>query len=216
MQGTFDATQFTPNQGGEAHPLGKFPAQISNTEIKPNKANTGGLFVVTFTTPSGSIGNYYNLWNESPKAVEIANKELSALCHATGVFRLDWQNDGAAIRGARCMIEVGEQKDKEGKPTGYVEIKKVYDLQGNEPGKAPVQQQPQTQVSQGAPMVAQPNGGWGTGSAQQAQQPGGWGGATQQQPQPNPNPAPPQAGWQPNPNQQPAQGNPPPPPWKQG
>lgn len=188
MNYTFDATQHQPIQGvGEGHPKGKFPAAISNTSIEPTKDNSGGMFVVEFTTQAGSIKSRYNLWNNSPKAVEIAHKELSALCHATGVFKVAMENDGAALRGAQLMIEVDDQKDKEGKPNGYVEVKKVYDKNGNEPGKTPANQpqpqgnaggwapqpQNQSQPSQQQPPMQQSNtGGWNTqGPAPSQQQP---------------------------------------------
>lgn len=146
--GTFDASQFAPRQLGESHPPGKFPATITHTEMKPNKDNTGGYLEVTFQTPAGSTVMRYNLFNQSAKAVEIAHGQLSALCHATGVFKLDFQNEAAALRGAQLMIEVGLQKgqDEAGAP-GYTEVKKVYDRNGNEPGKPAQAQQPQAAYS---------------------------------------------------------------------
>lgn len=197
--GSFDANQHQPKQGIGSHPIGKFPATISGTSCEPTKDQSGGMFIVEFTTPAGQIMTRYNLWNQSPKAVEIAHGQLSALCHATGIFKLDFNNDGAALRNARCMIEVSYQKGEE--PTaekpqgGYVEVKKVYDAAGNEPGKAPVGA-PQPQ---GAPMQQQPNGGWAAPQQPaQPQQPanpapGGW--APQQGPAPQANTNP---GWQQN------------------
>ncbi len=155
--GSFDATQHQPRQGGQAHPVGKFPFTITNTEIVPTKDGNGGMFVITFTSPSGEIVNRYNLWNNSAKAVEIAHGQLSALCHATGVFRLNFDNAGAELRGARGMMEIGYQKGSE--PTaenpsgGYVELKKVFDANGNEPGKAKVVAQPMSP----APVYNDPN-----------------------------------------------------------
>lgn len=192
MQGMFDASQFAPKQAGAAHPVGnKFPFTISNTSIEPTKDNTGGMFVIEFTTPAGSIMKRYNLWNQSAKAVEIANHELSALCHATGVFKLDFQNDGAALRGARGQLDVALQDVT--KPDGYVEVKKVYDANGNEPGRtgAAPQPQPQTQGNgaswgqpaqqapstqqQGQPMTQQSGGSWGNAGAGQQNAPQtGW------------------------------------------
>ena len=181
----FDATQFTPSQGGGAHPLGIFDAQVSMTECKPSKNDpqNAGLFEVEFTTPAGRIVKRYNLWNPSTQAVEIAQKELSALCYATGIFRLDFNNDGAAIRGARCKIDVQQQIDSKTKqPTQYVEVAKVLDLNGNEPGR-PSNPAPQTQAAPqapAAPMTQQPGGGWGNTQAQPAAAPApnpGWGGA---------------------------------------
>jgi len=157
MNASFDANQFAPKQGGGGHPVGKgFDAVISNTEIKPTSSGEGGMFVVEFTTPAGRMVNRYNLWNKNAKAVEIAHGELSALCHATGVFRLDFQNDGAALRNARCKIDVGLQNEAE--PDGYVEIKKIMDANGNEPGRGPgIPAQPATQApaaAWGAPTPA--------------------------------------------------------------
>ena len=182
MPGSFSAEQFKPNQGGQPHPVGnKFDFQITNTEIVQTKDQQSGMFVVEFTTPAGSIVSRYNIWNANPKAAEIAHGQLSALCHATGVFRLDWQNDGAALRGARGKLDVGYQKGEE--PTadrpggGYVEVKKVYDVNGNEPGRGPTSQPTQ-------PAAATQ---WPPGPA--------WNGAVQPQPAPATASAP--QGWAP-------------------
>lgn len=228
--GTFDARQVQPKQGGGRHPVGnKFPFRITSTEAKatkhdPGQQPKGGLFAVEFTSPAGSIIFNYNLWNESEQARKIANEQLSALCHATGIFQLDFKNDGAALRGAQGLMDIGFQKGNEPsaeKPEGgYVEIKKIYDMAGNEPGKAPAQaQQPQTtgfvqqqpQTQQGAPQV---QSGWNGGAQQPAQnqapqqapQGGGWGGQQPQQQQPQQNGGTPQ--WAQN-----ASGAPQNPPW---
>ncbi len=172
-EASFDASQFTPSQAQGAHPAGVFDATISNTLIKPTKAADGGLFEVEFSTNSGRISNRYNLWNPSPQAVEIAHKELSALCYATGIFKLDFRNDGAALRNARCKIEVAKQANSE-----YMEVKRVLDMNGNEPGRAP--------APASVPMTRDANGGWGaqTEPAKPAAL-AGWS-STQAQPQSNP------------------------------
>lgn len=208
IQGQFDASTVQPQQGGGGHPPGMHDFQISNTEIKSNKDNTGGMLVVEFASPAGKIVNRYNLWNPSASAVEMANKELSALCHAVGIFRLDFSNEAAALRGGRGRMEVGPQSND----SKYMEIKRVFDSQGNEPGRPAVagagQQQPN------------PGGGWGQQQPQQQQQPnppmqqqpgGGWGAPNP----PNPAPAP-AGGWQQpaNPGGGPAPGGAPnAPPW---
>jgi hypothetical protein len=189
--GTFDASQFQSSQAVALHPVGDFEFQISNTEIKPTKDNSGGYFQVEFTSPQGSIIQRYNIWNNEPKAVEIAHGQLSALCHAVGVFRINWQTQGAELRGARGKMRVGYQKGEEptaDKPQGgYVELKKVMDINGNEPGRAPA---PAAQ-----PQAAPPNGGgWGQAAApanqpQQGAQPWQPGPSNQQTAQPH-------TGWQ--------------------
>jgi len=196
ITGSFDANQHAPKQLGAVVPPGKWPFQISNTSIVPTKANDGGMFVVEFDTPQGRISMRYNLWNQSPKAVEIAHGQLSALCHATGVFKVDYANEGAALRGAMGMIEVGLQDAD--KPDGYTEVKRVFDKNGNEPGKPPA----------AAPSAG--NGAWNTTQTppqgQPTQQPA-WG-ATQPATPANPAPSAPQ-GWSQGPAAQAA----PNPPW---
>ena len=202
MQGSFDATQFKPVQFGDKHPLGKFAFQITNTSIVPTKDQSGGMFVVEFTSPQGVISNRYNLWNQSPKAVEIAQGQLSALCHATGVFRLDFTNDGAALRGARGMMDVALQKADE--PDGYVEVKKVYDAAGNEPGRVPSNApQPQAQPQQQQKVPTQQIQTWSQPASQSA---------------PAPQQNPPANTWQQAPQPAPAQGEMTPnqPPWATG
>jgi hypothetical protein len=165
----FNAREVQPQQGGGAHPVGnKFPFEITHTEVKPTKEGKGGLFEVELTSPAGSIVERYNLWNENDTTRKV-----------------DFKNDGAALRGGRGLMDVGFQKGHE--PTaekpqgGYVELKKVYDTAGNEPGKAPAQQQTQqtgVAVQSGGfnpnPATAN-NPSWSNqNTAQPANQVGGW------------------------------------------
>lgn len=227
---TFDARTVQPQQGVGAHPPGMFDFQITNTYLQVNKENTGAMLVVEFTTPAGRIENRYNIvHNTSPKAVEIAQKELSALCHAVNIHQVAYPKNpdgtpvmnmaGHTLRGGRGRVEIGPQLNKDGtpNPNGYMEVKKVFDSQGNEPGKGP-QQAPQTQGwgNQQQPQPQNQGGGWAgqppQGQAQPAQQAQpqpnqAWQpGPTQQQPQQQP--APQQQGWQQGNQQQPPQGGP--------
>lgn len=168
MAGSFNANQYEPSQGMSGHPPAlKVPFTITNTAIVENKAKDGGMFVVDLTSPMGTQIHRYNIWNKEPKAVEIAHGQLSALCRATNIYQIDWQNEGAALRGGKGLMDIGYQKGEEPsaeKPNGgYTELKKVYDLAGNEPGKTPSQAQPQNQSTppQNAPVTQQTGGGWG-------------------------------------------------------
>lgn len=217
---TFNAQQFQPQFGGGKHPPGMFDFVISNTMGKDTKDKTGGYLQVEMTSPAGKINVNFNLFNQSTQAVEIANKQLSALCHVTGIFTLTFprgpatpefpngsmENFARELRGGRGRMEVGFQSGQEptaDNPTGgYVEIKKLFDVRGNEPGKQGGAAQPQMQQPQQQPAPqAQPpqQSGWGNPQPPQQQQPA---------PQPNA----PGGGWA----QQPAlQGGPTPPPWGQ-
>lgn len=212
----FDATNIQPQQGVGSHPVGTFPFVVTNTFGQDTKAKDGAMLCVVFTSNIGSITNRYNLFNISEPAMEIAKKELSALCHATGVFKLtilDSNNQllpydqwAREIRNARGVMEIGPQTND----PKYNEVKKVFDQAGNEPGKPPGSA-PQPQGQGGG-------GSWGGNPAQTTtQQPAsgqaaGW----QQQPatqQPAANP-PAQGGWQPAGGAAPAGGTPP--PWAGG
>lgn len=203
INGSFNANQYEPNQGGGAShpPAQKVPFTITGTSIAENKAKDGGMFVVELTSSMGTQVQRYNIWNKEPKAVEIAHGQLSALCRATGRYQIDWGNEGAALRGAQGLMDIGYQKGEE--PTaekpqgGYTELKRVYDLAGNDPskpGQAAQQNQPQAQQNGPTPMTNQQGGSWGQQQPNPAQQ--------QPQGQQQPNPTPQQAGgaWQPGGN----------------
>ncbi len=180
----FDATKYDPTQGVAKHPVGKFPAVISEVKLE-GKSETDHHLIVFFTTQAGSIRKQYNIASDSQednmkKMVEIARNNLSSLCYATGVFKL---GNGQELVNARCQIEVKEQT----KNPQYNEVSKVYDANGNEPGKATAAPQPQAN-----------GGGWGAAPQ-----------ASQNAPAPAPAPAAPQPAWSPGPSAAPGT----PPPW---
>lgn len=201
---TFNANQYEPNQGFGIHPPAqKIPFIISNTSIKETKDKTGGYLAVELTSAQGVVVSNYNIHNQSPKAVEIAYGQLSALCRAVGIYQIDGNNECAALRGGKGLMDVGYQKGEEPDAAfpdrkGYTELKRVYDINGNDPSKPASAQQPQGQSGGfgGQPQAQQP------ASQPLQQQPGGnWGPQPTQQP--NPAPAQPQAQQnQPNPGPQ--------------
>lgn len=199
MLNDFDARSVQPQQAMDKHPCGMFDFQITNTFLAPSKDEAYLMLMLELTSPVGRIVRNYivdskNSTPEAAKTIDIANKQLSAMCHAVNVHRLTYpkHQDGSPImdqaarelRGGRGRMEVAFQKGQE--PTaenpngGYVEVRKVFDSAGNEPGKQgsapqvqPAQQQPAQQApqpQQQAPMTQQPNGG-GWGGGQQAANP---------------------------------------------
>ena len=174
----FNAQQHEPNQGFGIHPPAqKVPFTISNTSILETKDKTGGYLKVEFTSPLGMISQNYNINNQNPKAVEIAYGQLSALCRAVNIYQIDGQNECAALRGGKGLMDVGYQKGEEPDPAfpdrkGYTELKRVYDVAGNDPSKpAQAQQaQPNPAANGPTPQTQQPNGSWGSNGAAQPQQ----------------------------------------------
>lgn len=209
LQTVFDATKVDPSQGiGQLPVASKLPVTITDSEIKGTKDNSGGYIQFTVQVGQGEHagrkGAYrINLYNSSDAARNIAEKQLSALCHITGVFNLQ---DTQQLHNIPFLVDVVAQTDPK-----YTEIKAVYDANGNEPGRAHSQTnahnsggQQQTQQAQQQPAPEQQqtqNTGWGAGQTQQQSAPA-WGGGQQQS---NPEPQ------QQQPQQQPQGGG-----WNQG
>ena len=213
----FNAQQYDPTQGVGSLPIGKHPVIVESSEVKANKANDGGYLQLNLRIidgpQQGTTGAYrLNLYHSNQQTVEIAHRQLSAICHVIGVFQV---TDSSQLHNLPFLIEVGPQKND----PQYTEVKKVFDMNGNEPSKAgagapaaqPQQQQPQGGAGFGQQPQGQNGGAWGGQPQQQqpAQQPAGgaaWGG--QQQPAQEPAQQPQGAAWGGQPAQQPAQQQP--------
>ena len=94
LNGSFDASQIEPLADLTPVPEGWYPAQITSTEQKPTAAAKRGEtqdwlveFVYTIVGPTHTNRKIYvslNLGNSKPQATEMAHRELSSICHATG------------------------------------------------------------------------------------------------------------------------------------
>lgn len=87
----FDASQVEPSGDFEPIPAGQYPAVITNSEMKANKAGTGRYLQLSFQVIDGPykgrlIWTRLNLDNPNATAVKIARAELSAICRAVGVL----------------------------------------------------------------------------------------------------------------------------------
>lgn len=84
----FDANAVQPTESFDVLPAGYYPMMIIDSEMKPT--STGGqMLVLTCEVIDGPnkgrrIWERLNLINNNQKAVEIAQRSLSGLCHATG------------------------------------------------------------------------------------------------------------------------------------
>lgn len=203
----FNAQQYDPTQGGGSLPVGRHPVIVESSEVKANKANDGGYLQLNLKLidgpQMGTTGAYrLNLYHSNPQTAEIAHRQLSAICHVIGVFNVQ---DSQQLHNIPFIVEVGLQKGEEAAQKGYTEVKKVFDINGNEPGKA----------GQGAPAAQpqqQPAAQGGFGQQQPAQQPAAqpqgnapaWGGGQPAQQQPQGAPAGNAPAWGQQPAQQPA------------
>src|SRR5689334_9077021 len=98
--GDFDASTVEPAKPREVIPPGWYTAIVDASDVKPTKkaiedeqyngpAANDRLLAMTFRVIDGEhkdalIFNNLNIVNSNPQAQEIAQRDLSALCHAVG------------------------------------------------------------------------------------------------------------------------------------
>jgi len=92
LGGPFDATAVAPSDSFDPLPNGTYVVIISDTEMAPTKSG-GKMLKLTLEVAEGEykgrkLWDQLNLVNANPKAVEIAQRTLSAICHAVGVLTL--------------------------------------------------------------------------------------------------------------------------------
>lgn len=178
----FNPTKYDPTQSVGNLPVGKHPVIIESSEVKPNKNNDGGYLQLDLRVIDGPLtgatGAYrLHIYHNNAQTSEIANCKLSAVCHAVGVFQGPF-DDSDVLHNIPFIVEVGPQKD-----TQYTEVKKVFDIKGNEPKRGNVSQQPQQPQQPPAAWGGQQHTGdkpaWGGEKPQQP--PAAWGGQQPQQ-----------------------------------
>lgn len=89
----FDATTVEPLGSYEVLPAGKYLAQIVDSEMRVTKDGMGKYLFLEVDVLEGryagrKLFDRLNLVNGNEKAVELARRTLSAICHATGVERV--------------------------------------------------------------------------------------------------------------------------------
>jgi hypothetical protein len=104
----FDANSVEPNSGFDPVPAGKYLAVITESEMKPTKANTGQYLQLTFQILDGEykgrmLWARLNLDNPNATAVQIARADLSAICRAVGVLA---PNDSVELHNLPLVIDV--------------------------------------------------------------------------------------------------------------
>lgn len=109
---TFNAHNVKPATGSSPLPLDWYNVMITDSEIKPVKDKPQNhRLVLSLKVMDGhyqgrTITTGINLWNDNPQTAEIAQGELSAICHATGVFEV---SDTSRLHGIPLMVRVIEK-----------------------------------------------------------------------------------------------------------
>jgi hypothetical protein len=145
--GFFDASQVQPGGSYEVVPAGEYRAILVDSVMENTKSGSGQFLKLTLQIIDGphagvTLFDRLNLVNANPKAVEIAQRTLSAICHAVGVLQVQ---DSAQLHNrplvARVAYKEGGEPDGRGGVYGPSnEIKTYKAISQAAPQQAPVQQ----------------------------------------------------------------------------
>ena len=86
---SFDATGIEPAAGYDVLPAGKYAVHIIESEMRVTSNGMGQFLWLMMDILEGpqkgrKVFDQLNLVNQNPTTVEIAQRALSAICHATG------------------------------------------------------------------------------------------------------------------------------------
>ena len=109
----FDASQVPEQQEFSALPEGQYVVIATASEMKPTKSGTGSYLQFTFEVLDGpckgrKLWARLNLQNQNQTAVDIAQRELGAICRAVGVMK---PKDSAELHNRPMLITVGVEVD---------------------------------------------------------------------------------------------------------
>ena len=137
----------------EAIPAGDYESMVTASEMKSTKDGTGQYLELTVEIQTGQfqgrrLFDRLNLQNRNPKAVEIAQKQLAQLCHATGVLQVQ---DSQQLHNRPIVMKVAVKNDPERGPSNEI---KGYKARGAATAQAPAFQAPRAPAAPQAPAAA--------------------------------------------------------------
>ena len=147
----FDASQVPEQQEFAAVPAGQYVAIATASAFKPTKNGQGEFLQFDFEIIDGEFKGRklwarLNLRNRNATAVDIAQRELGAICRAVGVIK---PNDSAELHNRPITLTVDVELDDRNRQSNII---KKYEPAGV---AAPIAYQP-APVAPTAPPVAQP------------------------------------------------------------
>lgn len=112
----FNADQVEPQTPMDVLPAGKYLCMAIASELKPTKNGSGEYLQITFEVIDGmgksrKIWDRLNIRNQNKQAEEIAQRQLSALCHAVGVIQL---NDSEQLHNLPVVLDLGVEEGRDG------------------------------------------------------------------------------------------------------
>lgn len=141
----FNANQVDPSTEFEPIPAGKYPAMITDSEMKPTKSGSGSYLQLTFQILEGEYKGRFvwarlNLNNANATAVQIAQAELSAICRAIGVMT---PNDSVELHNLPLVITVKcKKRDDTGEISNEIKGYAKRETSPGQPQQAPASTPP--------------------------------------------------------------------------
>ena len=165
LGGTFDANNVEPAAPIEVLPPGKYLVQIIKSEMKETKAGNGQMLALEFDILDGPakgrrLWDNLNLVNPNVQAQEIAQRTLSAICHAVGKLQV---SDSDELHFKPMLATVTTIPEGTVEKNGFVHKRGKNEIAGYEASSAgasrshaaPAFQQP-SQAHVAAPAMAAP------------------------------------------------------------
>jgi len=154
---TFDASAVDPTTTYEILPPGQYVVQIVRSEMRATKSGNGQQLVLELDVLEGAqagrkLFDRLNLVNPNTQAVEIAERTLSAICHATGRMQVQ---DSEELHLVPMLADVTVQPPK----NGYGESNRIRYRpleRAAQPAPQPSQPPAQSQPAPQAQPAAQP------------------------------------------------------------
>lgn len=115
----FDANAIQTDTSFDPIPAGWYNAIIDESEMKPTRDGSGAYLALRFNVIDGQyagrkVFTRLNLRNQNPVAQDIAQKQLSSICHAVNVLNVQ---DSSQLHALPLQIRVKVTND----PTGQYE-----------------------------------------------------------------------------------------------
>jgi hypothetical protein len=151
----FDANSVAPKEAFAILPPGKYRAEITDSDMKPTRNGNGQYLWLELTILDGEekgrkVFDRLNLVNANTQTAEIAQRQLSAICHAIGKLSVS-DSEELHHRAMTITVRVRPGREVVDQQTG---ARTAYDASNEIRGYEPAQgAQPFARTS--APSAAQ-------------------------------------------------------------
>lgn len=171
LQG-FDASTVPEQESFAALPEGQYVVIATGSEMKPTKNGLGQFLQIVFEVLDGQqkgrkLWARLNLVNGNQIAVDIANRELAAICRAVGVIK---PNDSAELHNRPLLVTVAVEVDDRKREGNTIKKYEAVTAVGAMPAPAQAAAAPWGAAA-AAPAQAAP---WNSGAAAAPAQAAPW------------------------------------------